>query len=92
MPSRFIPRGRAYSNITFDGSTGLMVAAASLKAKFVIFDEEGIPTWVPDGRSISFGARLVNVSGLLAPNVNDAQLDCSSLELISPDDWTTLDG
>jgi len=49
MPSRSIPRGRPYSNVTYDAATGLMVAASSLKTKFIIFDDEGNPTWVPDG-------------------------------------------
>ncbi|KIJ27345.1 hypothetical protein M422DRAFT_271489 [Sphaerobolus stellatus SS14] len=75
MPSRSVPRGRPYTNITHDSATGLMVAASSLKAKFVIFDDEGIPTWAPD-----------------APNISDPQIECSTLELISPNDWSTIDG
>ncbi|CAA7257397.1 unnamed protein product [Cyclocybe aegerita] len=75
LPSRSIPRGRPYSNILFDASTSLIVAASSMQAKFTTYDEDGVRIWEPD-----------------APNIADPVCDCSTLELISPDLWITLDG
>ncbi|KAK7451137.1 mRNA cleavage and polyadenylation factor subunit [Stygiomarasmius scandens] len=75
LPEKSIPRGRAYSNIVFDPDTSLIVAAASLEAKFAIFDEDNNRVWEPD-----------------APNVSDMTTECSTLELISPDLWMTMDG
>ncbi|KAF9008327.1 CPSF A subunit region-domain-containing protein [Cyathus striatus] len=75
LPLRSIPRGRPYSSVVFDPSTSLIVAAASLQAKFTSFDEDGNRMWAPD-----------------APNVSDPTCDCSTLELISPDAWITMDG
>ncbi|KAF9527699.1 CPSF A subunit region-domain-containing protein [Crepidotus variabilis] len=75
LPLRFIPRGRSYSNVLFDSSTGLVVAASSLPAKFASYDDDGIKVWEPD-----------------APNIPDPTTDCSTLELVSPDLWITLDG
>ncbi|KAF8191243.1 CPSF A subunit region-domain-containing protein [Pholiota molesta] len=75
LPCRSIPRGRSYSNVLFDPSTSLIVAASSLQAKFTSYDEDGNRIWEPD-----------------APNIADPVTDCSTLELISPDLWTTLDG
>lgn len=49
LPSRSIPRARSYSNVVFDPSTSLIVAASSLQAKFAAFDEEGCRVWEPDG-------------------------------------------
>ncbi|KAG5652679.1 hypothetical protein H0H81_004116 [Sphagnurus paluster] len=75
LPFRSIPRGRAYSNIIFEPSTSLIVAASSLQAQFASFDEDGNRIWEPD-----------------APNISDPLCDCSTLELISPDIWVTMDG
>jgi hypothetical protein len=50
MPSRYVPRPRTYSNITFDASTGLVIAAATLANKFALFDEDGNRMWEPDGK------------------------------------------
>ncbi|THU95820.1 cleavage factor protein [Dendrothele bispora CBS 962.96] len=75
LPEKSIPRGRAYSNIVFDPATSLIVAAASLEAKFALFDEDNNRVWEPD-----------------ASNVSDPTTECSTLELISPDLWVTMDG
>ncbi|KAF8970332.1 CPSF A subunit region-domain-containing protein [Flammula alnicola] len=75
LPSRSITRGRSYSNVLFDPSTSLIVAASSLQAKFTSYDEDGNRIWEPD-----------------APNIADPVCDCSTLELLSPDLWITLDG
>lgn len=34
----------------------------------------------------------IRLTPVLAPNVSDPQTDCSTLELISPDIWMTMDG
>lgn len=52
IPSRIVPRGRPYSNMTYDASTGLLVAVASLKTRFVMFDEDGNTLWTPDGKLV----------------------------------------
>ncbi|KDR76540.1 hypothetical protein GALMADRAFT_246929 [Galerina marginata CBS 339.88] len=75
LPSRSMPRGRSYSNVLFDPSTSLIVAASTLQAKFTSYDEDGNRVWEPD-----------------AANIADPVCDCSTLELISPDHWITLDG
>ncbi|KAA1478696.1 hypothetical protein DENSPDRAFT_845850 [Dentipellis sp. KUC8613] len=75
LPSRSVPRGRPYTNVVFDPSTGLIVAASSLQAQFTSFDEDGTQTWEPD-----------------TPNVSYPTTECSTLELFTPDSWTTLDG
>ncbi|KII91367.1 hypothetical protein PLICRDRAFT_696440 [Plicaturopsis crispa FD-325 SS-3] len=75
VPSRAVPRGRSYSNVVFDPSTTLIIAASTVQAKFASHDEEGNKIWAPD-----------------APNISDPRCDCSTLELISPDIWITMDG
>lgn len=54
LPTRSIPRGRAYSNVLFDPSTSLIIAASSLQAAFTSFDEDGNNIWEPDGKRIPF--------------------------------------
>jgi cleavage and polyadenylation specificity factor subunit 1 len=93
LPSRTVPRGRPYSNITYDASTGLLVAAASLKTRFVMFDEDGNTLWGPDGEQPLYRHKGVSDKmAPLAPNIGDPCMECSTLELISPDDWATMDG
>ncbi|KAG5641144.1 hypothetical protein DXG03_005895 [Asterophora parasitica] len=75
LPSRSILRGRSYSNVIFEPSTSLIVAASSLQARFASFDEDANRMWESD-----------------APNISDPLCDCSTLELISPDVWVTMDG
>ncbi|KAF8631110.1 hypothetical protein AX17_005155 [Amanita inopinata Kibby_2008] len=75
LPLRSIPCGRPYSNVIFDPSTQLIVAASSLQAQFASYDEDGNRVWEPD-----------------APNIADPVCDCSTLELISPELWITMDG
>ncbi|THG98888.1 hypothetical protein EW026_g3366 [Hermanssonia centrifuga] len=75
LPTKSVPRPRTYSNITYDASTSLIVAASSIQARFASYDEEGNIIWQPD-----------------APNVSLPHCDTSTLELISPDTWVTMDG
>ncbi|KIJ63088.1 hypothetical protein HYDPIDRAFT_29778 [Hydnomerulius pinastri MD-312] len=75
LPKRSLPRSRPYSNVVFEPSTSLIVAAASLQARFASYDEDGNILWEPDGVGVSLPL-----------------CDCSTLELISPDGWVTMDG
>ena len=54
LPSRSVPRSRPYSNIVFEPSTALIVAASVIQAKFASFDEDGNRLWEPDGMWLSF--------------------------------------
>jgi hypothetical protein len=49
MPSRHIHRGRSYTNIVFEPTNCLMVAASLLQAQFSSYDEDGNELWTPDG-------------------------------------------
>jgi cleavage and polyadenylation specificity factor subunit 1 len=49
MPSRHVPRGRSYTNVVFEPSSSLMVAASLTHAQFSSYDEEGNEIWSPDG-------------------------------------------
>ncbi|OJA10745.1 hypothetical protein AZE42_07268 [Rhizopogon vesiculosus] len=75
LPYRSIPRSRTYSNVVFEQSASLIVAASSLQARFASYDEDGNIVWEPDGNGVSF-----------------PYADCSTLELISPEHWVTMDG
>ncbi|KAI0754932.1 CPSF A subunit region-domain-containing protein [Daedaleopsis nitida] len=75
LPSRSIPCPRPYSNVVFDASTSLVVAASSLMNRFASYDEDGNIVWEPD-----------------SPNISFPHCDTSTLELISPDGWITMDG
>ncbi|RPD55582.1 hypothetical protein L226DRAFT_490064 [Lentinus tigrinus ALCF2SS1-7] len=54
LPARSIPRSRPYSNIVFDASTSLVVAASSFMNRFASYDEDGNIVWEPDSPNISF--------------------------------------
>lgn len=107
LPSRSVPRGRAYTNVIFDPSTALIIASSSLQARFASFDEDGNKIWEPDGKTLiarsifacfaelfTYSFFLRNTSSLvgLAPDISDPTTRCSSLELISPEKWNTMDG
>ena len=49
LPSRTVPRSRPYSNVVFEPSTALIVAASVIQARFASFDEDGNRLWEPDG-------------------------------------------
>ena len=51
MPSRHIHRGRSYTNIVFEPTNCLMVAASLTQAQFSSYDEDGNELWTPDGES-----------------------------------------
>ncbi|KAI0784088.1 CPSF A subunit region-domain-containing protein [Abortiporus biennis] len=75
LPRRSIPKPRSYSNVVYDPSTSLLVAASSIQTKFASYDEDGNIVWEPD-----------------APNLSYPCCETSTLELISPETWTSMDG
>ncbi|KAI0634706.1 CPSF A subunit region-domain-containing protein [Trametes polyzona] len=75
LPARSVPRSRPYSNVVYDASTSLIVAASSFQNRFASYDEDGNIVWEPD-----------------SPNISFPLCECSTLELISPDGWITMDG
>jgi cleavage and polyadenylation specificity factor subunit 1 len=92
MPSRHIPQGRSYTNVVFEPTCGLLVAAALTQAKFSSYDEEGNETWVPDGMSHSIYILFLKYLGdFLVPNVSYPMSDSSALELFSSD-FVAIDG
>jgi len=50
MPSRHIPLGRSYTNVVFESTSSLLVAASLVEAQFSSYDEEGAEMWAPDCR------------------------------------------
>jgi len=54
LPSRFIPRRRLYTNVIFDSSTCLIIAASALEARFASFDEIENQTWHPDRKRLPY--------------------------------------
>jgi cleavage and polyadenylation specificity factor subunit 1 len=50
MPSRHIPQGRSYTNVIFESTGSLLVAASLVPAQFSSYDEEGTEMWTPDSR------------------------------------------
>ncbi|KAI0777316.1 CPSF A subunit region-domain-containing protein [Trametes elegans] len=54
LPARSVPRSRPYSNVVFDASTSLIVAASSFQNRFASYDEDGNIVWEPDSPNISF--------------------------------------
>ncbi|KAH9830080.1 CPSF A subunit region-domain-containing protein [Rhodofomes roseus] len=75
LPSRSVPRSRAYTNVVYDPNTSLIVAASSRQSRFASYDDDGNIVWEPD-----------------APNVSFPYCDSSTLELLMPDSWITMDG
>lgn len=58
LPTRSVPRSRPYSNVIFEPSTSLLVAASTLQSEFAAFDEDGDRLWEPDGNVFIHSARL----------------------------------
>ncbi|PCH44667.1 hypothetical protein WOLCODRAFT_77692 [Wolfiporia cocos MD-104 SS10] len=75
LPQRSVPRPRPYTNVVYDPSTSMIVAASSQTSRFASYDEDGNIVWEPD-----------------APNISFPLCECSTLELISPEGWITIDG
>ena len=50
MPSRHIPQGRSYTNVVFEPTNNLLVAASLVETQFSSYDEEGNEMWSPDGK------------------------------------------
>ncbi|KAI0313592.1 CPSF A subunit region-domain-containing protein [Amylostereum chailletii] len=98
LVSRFVPRSRSYSNVLFDPSSCLIVAASRLQADFSSFDEEDNEVWTPDAPNVSYpktdcsALELLNPDGWVAMDGFDfaynefvTAMDCVSLETQSTD-------
>lgn len=96
LPARSVPRSRPYSNVVFDASTSLIVAASSFQNRFASYDEDGNVVWEPDSECIKtryLACRSPNDRDAASgPNISSPLCECSTLELISPDGWITMDG
>lgn len=94
LPSRSVSRSRPYSNLAFDPNTSLIVAASSLQAKYVLYDEDGNAVWTPDSADPEVHCLLsfLTFASITGANVSEPLCDCSTIELISPDLWITMDG
>ncbi|CCL98048.1 uncharacterized protein FIBRA_00042 [Fibroporia radiculosa] len=100
LPSRSVPRPRSYSNVVYDPSTSLIVAASSQQSKFASYDEDGNIVWEPD-TNISFPSCECSALELISPEgwvtmdgYEFAQnefvncLDCITLETMSTETGT----
>lgn len=93
LPSRFVPRGKSYSHVVYEPTSGLVVGAAVLKSDFSTFDEENNEVWEPDGDySLLVPACLTTSDLPSAPNVAYPETDASALELLTSEGWVALDG
>ena len=52
LPARSVPRSRPYSNVVFDASTQLIIAASTSMNRFASYDEDGIIVWEPDSECL----------------------------------------
>lgn len=76
----------------FEQSTSLIVAASSLQARFASYDEDGNIVWEPDGLCSGLMPNGHYLTIILGNGVSFPYGDCSTLELISPEHWVTMDG
>jgi len=95
MPSRHFPQGRSYTNVVFEPTCGLLVAASLTQSRFASYDEEGNETWAPDAPNVSypmsdssalelFSTDFVAIDGYeCAPNEFVNSLACVALETLS---------
>lgn len=92
LPMKSVPKPRPYSHVVFDPTTTLLVAASSLEATFTSYDEDGNVVWEPEcACSLSCLAHQF-LTLLPAPNISLPKCESSTLELIAPDSWVTMDG
>ncbi|KAJ2917885.1 hypothetical protein MD484_g2498, partial [Candolleomyces efflorescens] len=68
LPSRSVPRGRSFSNVLFDPSTCLIVAASCMQAKFASYDEDGNRVWEADAPNVSDPVSDTSALELISPD------------------------
>ncbi|KAH8089926.1 CPSF A subunit region-domain-containing protein [Cristinia sonorae] len=96
LPARIVSKPRAYSNIVFEPSTSLLVAASVAQNKFASYDDDGNSLWDPDAPDVSFpycetsSLELISPEAWIvmdgyefAPNEFVTCIDCVSLETVS---------
>lgn len=52
LPSRSVPKARVYSNVVYESTSSLLVAATSQQARFASYDDDGNIVWEPDSKDI----------------------------------------
>ncbi|CAL1708463.1 unnamed protein product [Somion occarium] len=67
LPSRSVPKDRVYSNIVYEPSSSLLVAATSQQATFASYDEDGNILWEPDVPNISYPSCETSTLELISP-------------------------
>ncbi|KAH8992719.1 CPSF A subunit region-domain-containing protein [Lactarius akahatsu] len=95
MPSRHIHRGQSYTNVVFEPTNCLIVAASLMQAQFSSYDEDGNEQWTPDVPNVSypmsessalelFSPDFIAIDGYeFAPNEFINSLACVPLETLS---------
>ena len=68
------------------------MAASSLQARFASYDEDGNIVWEPDGLCPGCMSDDLDLTIITGNGVSFPGADCSTLELISPEHWVTMDG
>ncbi|KZT36486.1 hypothetical protein SISSUDRAFT_989137 [Sistotremastrum suecicum HHB10207 ss-3] len=68
LPSRFVPQGKAYSHLSYDVQSSLVVAVASLKTRFQMFDEEAKAIWEPEEPTVSDPTQECSALELISPD------------------------
>ncbi|KAI0302807.1 CPSF A subunit region-domain-containing protein [Multifurca ochricompacta] len=68
LPSRHIPRGRSYTNVLFEPTNCLLVAASLMQAPFSSYDEEGNEMWTPDAPNVSYPMSECSALELFSPD------------------------
>jgi cleavage and polyadenylation specificity factor subunit 1 len=68
------------------------VAASSLQARFASYDEDGSIIWEPDGLCPGLVPEVFLSDKHSGNGISFPYADCSTLELISPEHWVTMDG
>ena len=79
MPSRHIHRGRSYTNVVFEPTNCLMVAASLMQAHFSSYDEDGNELWTPDGEFVPSMLLLTYRDTFIRPQrlVSDERVFCA---------------
>ena len=49
LPSRSVPKDKVYSNVVYEPTSSLLVAAASQQTRFASYDDDANIVWEPDG-------------------------------------------
>ncbi|KIM33311.1 hypothetical protein M408DRAFT_152666 [Serendipita vermifera MAFF 305830] len=62
-----IRKGRTYSNVAFDPSSSLVIAASHIDRDFVLYDDEGVCVWEQDAPNVAYPTLPVASLELIDP-------------------------